>query len=64
LGLLARCAWAPALARLPIGHPGCCFDRRRERARVLLCPCQRANKGPAPPGGGEVPQAATGRSPG
>ena len=48
---------------LPIGHPGCCLDRRRERASLCLPPLWRAFRGPAPLGGGEVPQAATGRSP-
>ena len=52
--------WASAL---PIGHPGCCLDRRRERALLCLPPVWRAVRGPAPLGGGEVPQAATGRSP-
>jgi hypothetical protein len=49
-------------SRLLIGHPGICLDRRRERASTA-CPCRRACQRPAPPGGGEVPQAATGRSP-
>jgi Family of unknown function (DUF5677) len=40
-----------------------CLDRRRERASIA-CPCRRANERPARPGGGEVPRAATGRSPG
>jgi hypothetical protein len=41
----------------------CCLDRRRERALLCLPPVWRAISGPAPLGGGEVPQAATGRNP-
>jgi ABC-type Fe3+ transport system permease subunit len=40
-------------AFLLIGHPSCCLDRRRERARVLLA----LVGGPARPGGGEVPRS-------
>ena len=39
----------------PIGHPGCCLDRRRERALLCQPPVRRAISGPAPLGGGEVP---------
>jgi hypothetical protein len=39
-----------------------CLDRRRERA-TIACPLVEACQRPARPDGGEVPQAATGRSP-
>ncbi|MGB0093092.1 MAG: hypothetical protein WBP81_11250 [Solirubrobacteraceae bacterium] len=64
------CCWRRARQRPP-EHAGVLLidratcgglDRRRERA-CPACPCRRANERPARPGGGEVPRAATGRSP-
>ena len=45
-------------------HRTCCgcLDRRRERA-TIACPLVEGLRRPARPDGGEVPQAATGRSP-
>jgi hypothetical protein len=46
-----------------VGHPGCCLDRRWGRANDSL-PLSEGSRKTAPRGGGGVPQAATGRSPG
>ena len=51
----SRLARRCVTAALPIGHPGCCLDRRRERALLCQPPVRRAISGPAPLGGGEVP---------
>ena len=51
----SRLRSASETAPLPIGHPGCCLDRRRERALLCQPPVRRAISGPAPLGGGEVP---------
>ena len=49
--------------RLLMGHPRCCLDRRRERAKTA-CPVQGPDADQPVPAVGEVPRAATGRSPG